>query len=90
MAYSYKGASIIGNDRLMHLGFQNNSYNVNAQVNYKIEVIIKQKTLRHGRYELRLSLLGTGVSLLEAWRLRIRQHLLLWLLLVASNGSYTI
>jgi hypothetical protein len=35
-------------------------------------------------------LLGTRVSLLKAWRLRICQDLLLRLLLVASNGSYTV
>jgi hypothetical protein len=73
----------------MHLGFQNNSYNVNAQVQYKLESI-KLRTINMGRYAPGLALLGTGVSLLEAWRLRIRQHLLLRLLLVTSNGSYTI
>jgi hypothetical protein len=38
-----KGARIKGKDRLMHLGFQNNSYNINAQVKYKLDTIIKQK-----------------------------------------------
>jgi hypothetical protein len=72
-----KGSRINGKDQLMHLGFHNNSYNVNAQVKYKLNTIIKEKILRQGRYEPGLALLGTGVSLFEAWRLRIRQHLLL-------------
>jgi hypothetical protein len=27
----------------MHPGIQNNSYNINAQVNYELETIVKQK-----------------------------------------------
>ena len=37
-----------------------------------------------------LALLKTGVSLLDTWRLWVRQLLLLRLLLEACNGSYTI
>jgi hypothetical protein len=41
--YLQKGARIIGKDHLMQLMFQQNFYNVNAQVNYELVVVIKQK-----------------------------------------------
>jgi hypothetical protein len=74
----------------MHLGFHNNSYNVIAQVKYKLRDNYKAKALRQGRYALGLALLGTGVTLLEAWHLRVCQLLLLRLLVKASNGSYMV
>jgi hypothetical protein len=41
--YLQGGARITGKDHLMQLGFQQNSYNVNALVNYKLVIVIKQK-----------------------------------------------
>jgi hypothetical protein len=38
---STKGARVRGKDQLMQIGFQQNSYNINAQVNYKLATIIK-------------------------------------------------
>jgi hypothetical protein len=43
MAYGYKMCKDNRENLLMHLGFQNNSYNINAQVKYKLGTIIKQK-----------------------------------------------
>jgi hypothetical protein len=58
--------------------------------NINLETIIKQIPSDKVDMHQGLPLLGTRVSLLKAWRLRILQLLMLRLPPKASNGSYTV